>query len=406
MDCHFVSSLAIENDTKVLLVVMDGLGDIQGPDGLTPLEAAKTPNLDALARAGTCGFHDPVAPGITPGSGPAHIGLFGYDPLAHQIGRGVLDTAGTDFEFSPGDLASRINFATRAADGTIADRRAGRIGDDEGRRLVEKIAGQIRQLDGVEVLVQHIKEYRAAVIFRGEKLDPHLCDSDPQKTGLPPVAVKPTVSPAPAEAERAARLANMFIERAAEALSDEPRANFVLLRGFDLYQPLPDFCKLYRWRAIAVASYPMYKGVARIAGMRVIDEGQQTLEQQVELALKYWDEADFIFFHVKKTDSKGEDGDFTGKVEVIEHFDRLLPELLGRQPEVVCITGDHSTPCAMRSHSWHPVPLCISAKTTRRDRCESFSEAEFTNGGLGRIRSTELVPLLLAHAGRLRKFGA
>ncbi|RLB54181.1 MAG: phosphoglycerate mutase [Deltaproteobacteria bacterium] len=406
MNPEFLAKLAVENDSKVLLVVLDGLGDLAGPDGLTPLEAARTPHLDEVAAQGVCGFHDPVAPGITPGSGPAHIGLFGYDPVSNLIGRGVLDTAGTDFVFQPGDLAARINFATRAADGTISDRRAGRLTDAEGRRLVARLAGAVGEIDGVQVLLQHVKEYRAAVIFRGREFDARLCDSDPQQTGLEPLAVAPTIEDPPPLALLTAGLANQFIERAARVLADEERGNFVMLRGFDVYQPLPDFGRLYRWRALAIAAYPMYKGVARLAGMRVLERGQQTLEEELELLRGAWGEADFFFFHVKKTDSRGEDGDFAGKVEVIEHFDRLLPGLLELEPTVLCITGDHSTPCALRSHSWHPVPICIRAPSARRDPCRRFGETEFLQGGLGRIRATEVMALLLAHAGRLRKFGA
>lgn len=406
MNPELLAQLAQENDNKVVLVVMDGLGDLAGPEGLTPLEAARTPHLDGVAAEGVCGFHDPVAPGITPGSGPAHIGLFGYDPVSNLIGRGVLDTAGTEFAFEPGDLAARINFATRAADGTIADRRAGRLADAEGRRLVSKLAAAIDEIDGVRVLLQHVKEYRAAVIFRGGEFSPHLTDSDPQQTGLKPLPVAPREGEGGPLAERTASLANRFIERAAEVLAGEERGNFVMLRGFDVYQPLPDFCRLYHWRALAIATYPMYKGVARLAGMRVLEQGQQTLEQELQLLRGFWDEGDFFFFHVKKTDSRGEDGNFPGKVEVIEHFDRLLPEILALQPAVLCLTGDHSTPCALRSHSWHPVPICIRAASARRDPCRSFGETEFLRGGLGRIRSTEVMALLLAHAGRLRKFGA
>jgi 2,3-bisphosphoglycerate-independent phosphoglycerate mutase len=406
MDLDLLSSLAIPNTTKVLLVVMDGVGDIAGFGGKTALEAADTPNLDRLAHAGVCGFHDPVAPGVTPGSGPAHLGLFGYDPLRYMIGRGVLDTAGTPFVFEGGDMASRLNFATLAADGTISDRRAGRISDDEGRRVTALLADNIREIEGVRVMLQHVKEYRAAVIFRGAKLDPKLSDSDPQQVGLKPLPVKPLDrKPTPA-AERAARLANAFVDRARQALAGEEKANFVMMRGFDVYDPLPDFCALYKWRACAVAAYPMYKGVAKIVGMRVIEEGQSTIEEEIDLVERELPSTDFLFLHVKKTDSRGEDGDFAGKVEVIEHFDGLLPRLTALKPDVLCVTGDHSTPCALKGHSWHPVPLCIAAETVRADACRSFGESAFLAGGLGRVHSTDVMPLLLAHARRLAKYGA
>lgn len=406
LELEFISDLAVSNKSKVVLVVMDGLGDIPGPDGKTALEAAQIPNLNRLASLGVCGFHDPVAPGITPGSGPAHIGLFGYDPLRYTIGRGVLDTAGTPFVFQSGDLASRLNFATIRKDGAIGDRRAGRINDAEGRRVTDTLAAAIREIDGVQVLFQHVKEYRAAIVFRGVKLDPRLTDSDPQKEGLKPLAVRPFDHQPSNEARRAAALANEFIARAARALADEPAANFVMMRGFDLYVPLPNLCELYKWRACAIATYPMYKGVSKLAGMRIVEEGQQTIEDEITLVERELPNVDFLFLHIKKTDSAGEDGNFPAKVEVIEHFDRLLPRLTALAPDVLCVTGDHSTPCSMKSHSFHPVPVCISAKTARRDRCEAFNETAFLTGGLGRIRSTELMPLLLAHAGRLAKFGA
>jgi 2,3-bisphosphoglycerate-independent phosphoglycerate mutase len=406
MDLDFLSSLVVQNEKKVILVVLDGVGGLPGPNGLTTLEAAKTPNLDDLARRGVCGFHDPVAPGITPGSGPAHIGLFGYDPFRYTIGRGVLDTAGTPFEFKAGDLASRLNFATLAADGTIADRRAGRIPDEEGQRVTAKLAAQIKEIEGVQVLLQHVKEYRAAVIFRGKKLDARLCDSDPQRVGQKPLEVAPTEDKPTAEALLAAELSNAFIARAKDVLADEPKANFVMMRGFDIYEPLPSFGDLYKWKACAVATYPMYKGVAKLAGMRVVEEGQSTMEEELDLVEREYPGCDFIFLHIKKTDSAGEDGNFDAKLEVIEHFDQLVPHLTALNPAVLFITGDHTTPSRLKSHSWHPVPVCLVAASARTDACTSFSETAFLQGGLGRIHSTDLMPLLLAHAERLKKFGA
>jgi 2,3-bisphosphoglycerate-independent phosphoglycerate mutase len=318
MDLDFLSSLVVENDKKVILVVLDGVGGLPGPDGRTTLEAAETPNLDGLARRGVCGFHDPVAIGITPGSGPAHIGLFGYDPFRYTIGRGVLDTAGTAFEFRAGDLASRLNFATLGGDGAILDRRAGRIPDDEGQRVTAKLAAEIKEIEGVQVLLQHVKEYRAAVIFRGKQLDARLCDSDPQRVGQKPLEVAPIEKNPTAEARLAAKLANAFIAQAQDALSGEAKANFVMMRGFDVYEPLPSFGDLYKWKACAIATYPMYKGVSKLAGMRVIEEGQSTMEEELDLVEREYPGSDFIFLHIKKTDSMGEDGNFDGKLKVIE----------------------------------------------------------------------------------------
>ena len=272
--------------------------------------------------------------------------------------------------------------------------------------MTARLAEAITDIDGVEVLLQHVKDYRAAVIFRGRNLDGDLCDSDPQKTGLKPLTVTPSGHEPTTAAKEAARLANRFIEQARLVLAEEPRANFVMMRGFDIYEPLPDFSRLYKWRALAVAAYPMYKGVAKLAGMRVIEEGQASVEDEIGLVEREWANTDFLFLHIKKPDSKGEDGDFAGKVAEIEHFDRLVPRLVSLHPDVLCVTGDHSTPCRMASHSWHPVPICIAASNARVDPCRNFGETAFLQGGLGRIRATEILPLLLAHAGRLNKYGA
>jgi 2,3-bisphosphoglycerate-independent phosphoglycerate mutase len=259
--------------------------------------------------------------------------------------------------------------------------------------VTEKLAHAIREIEGTDTLFQHVKEYRASVVFRGRKLDARLTDSDPQKEGLKPLEVLPTERKPEAEAHTAARLANSFIARARQVLADEPKANFVMMRGFDLYVPLPDFCELYKWRAMAIAAYPMYKGVAKLAGMKVIEEGQATMEDEIRLVERELTNTDFLFLHIKKTDSMGEDGNFPGKVEVLEHLDHLIPQLTALKPDVLCVT-------------FHPVPVCIWAKTARRDPCSAFNETELLRGGLGRIRSTELMALLLAHAGRLMKFGA
>jgi 2,3-bisphosphoglycerate-independent phosphoglycerate mutase len=308
--------------------------------------------------------------------------------------------------FKKGDLARRLNFATLGADGTISDRRAGRIPDDEGQRLTAKLAAKIAEIEGVQILLQHVKGYRAAVIFRGRQLDARLCDSDPQRVGQKPQDVVPIEDNPTPEAFLAAKLSNTFIRQAQKTLADEPKANFVMMRGFDNYEPLPSFGDLYKWRSCAVAAYPMYKGVAKLAGMRVIEAGQSSMEAELDLVERELPNTDFIFLHIKKTDSMGEDGNYDGKVKAIEHFDRLVPRLTGLNPDVLCITGDHSTPWSLKSHSWHPVPVCIVAASARVDACRSFSEIAFLQGGLGRIHSTEVMPLLLAHAERLKKFGA
>ncbi len=391
--------LSVPGTTKMVLLVMDGLGGLPGPQGLTALEAAHTPHLDALARRGTTGLSTPVRPGVTPGSGPGHVGLFGYDPLAWEIGRGVLEALGIGFPLKPTDLAARGNFATVDAEGRITDRRAGRIPTEEGRRLVEKLR-RIR-LPGVETFVEVVKEYRFVLVLRGEGLVDGLTETDPQRTGVPPLPVKP-LRP---EAQATADLLNRWLAEARALLADEPRANSLNLRGIAKVPPIPKMPDIYKVRAAAIATYPMYRGIGQLVGMEVLPTGE-TIEDEVATLREHWDAYDFFFFHVKKTDSHGEDGHFEAKRAVIEHLDRCLPDLLALKPDVVVVTGDHSTPCALRSHSWHEVPILLWSRYVRPDAVERFGERPCMAGGLGHIRHSDIVPLMMAHAGRLTKFGA
>jgi len=391
--------LSIPGTTKMVLFVMDGVGGLPGPDGKTELEAAHTPNLDALAARGTTGLSTPARPGITPGSGPGHVGLFGYDPLDWQIGRGVLEALGIDFDLGPDDLAARGNFATLDADGNILDRRAGRIPSEEGVRLVEKL--RKIKLPGVEVFVEPVKEYRFVLVLRGKGLEDGLTETDPQKTGVPPMPVKATRP----EAERAAELLNQWIAEARRLLADEPRANGLNLRGIAKVPPIPKMPDIYKMRLGAIATYPMYRGIARLVGMEVLPTGE-TIESEVETLKAHWDAYDFFFFHVKKTDSYGEDGNFDGKVHVIEEADAALAKVLALEPDVIVVTGDHSTPWALKAHSWHEVPVLLWSRYVRPDGVTAFGERPCMAGGLGHIRHFDLVPLMMAHAGRLTKYGA
>ncbi len=396
---EFYRSLAMPSDRRILFMVIDGLGGLPHPDsGLTELEAATTPTLDRLAGEGECGLTTPILPGVTPGSGPAHIALFGYDPIRFQVGRGVLAALGIGYDLHPGDVAARINFCTLDADGRITDRRAGRIGDEIGAPLAERL-DSIELVPEVQCSVLHVKQYRACVIFRGPGLDGRLADTDPQRTGVP------RLHPAPLDpaAEPTARLAADFVRQADRLLADQPTANGLTLRGFDAYEPLPDFEALFRLDAGAVAAYPMYLGAARLAGMTAYPAQDNTaaLASQVAAAGSH----DFVFLHYKATDSRGEDGDYDGKVAEIEKADALLAEV-HEQFDVVMVTGDHSTPWSMRAHSWHPVPLLISSSRCRRHGVAGFGERECLHGSLGRVRSNDVLPLVLAHAGKLRKFGA
>lgn len=392
--------LAIEGKTKILLLVLDGLGGLPlTPDGPTELEAAHTPNLDALAARSICGMSMPVAPGIAPGSGPGHLALFGYDPLRYEIGRGVLEALGIGFDLQPNDLAARGNFCTLDSAGLITDRRAGRIPTEVGARLCEKL--RRIQLPDVETFVEPVKEYRFLLVLRGEGLYDGLTETDPQQVGKPPLPVQP-LRP---EAARAAELFNMWMDEARKLLADEYPANGCNLRGIAKDPGLPKMPAIYKLRCGAIATYPMYRGVAKLVGMEVLPTGE-TIEDEVATLKQHWDEYDFFFFHVKKTDSRGEDGDFAGKVEVIEHFDTLLPEILSLEPDVVIVTGDHSTPALWKAHSWHELPVLLWSRYICPDGVKQFGERACMAGGLGHIRHIDLMPLAMAHAGRLTKFGA
>ncbi len=392
--------LAIENDTKILLLILDGVGGLpMTPDGATELEAADTPQLDALAARSTCGMSTPVAPGVTPGSGPGHLSLFGYDPLEHEIGRGVLEALGIGFDLQSTDVAARGNFCTLDEQGIITDRRAGRIPTEVGARLCKKLR-QI-QLPGVETFVKPVKEYRFVLVLRGEGLYDGLTETDPQQTGVPPLPVEP-LRP---EAADTAKLFNQWLAEARNLLADEHPANGCNLRGLAKDPGLPQMPDIYKLRCGAIATYPMYRGVAKLAGMEVLPTGE-TIESEVETLKQHWDDYDFFFFHVKKTDSRGEDGDFEAKARVIEHLDAVLPDILALEPAVVIITGDHSTPALLKAHSWHDLPVLLWSNYVRMDSVTQFGERPCMAGGLGHIHHPDLLPLAMAHAGRLAKFGA
>jgi len=394
-----------KNDSKILMLILDGLGGIRSAAfPRTALESAVTPNLDALAADGICGRSLPISIGITPGSGPAHFALFGYDPLdAHNdVGRGVLEVTGTGFDLEPRDVAIRGNFATIDAAGLLTDRRAGRLPHDEGERLCRLLGERIKEIDGVEVIVMPVREYRFGVVLRGEGLSPQVEETDPQLTGRAPLAPKPLSE----AARRTADVIAAFVERAGEILKEQPRANAVLMRGISSLPRIEPFAERCGLRGAAVAGYPLYRGVARLCGMDLIATGT-SIREEFEAVRSAWNGAhDFFFVHVKKTDSCGEDGDLAGKTAVIEEVDRLLPLLLELKPDVIVVTGDHSTPCALKAHSWHPVPFLLHSKVCGSDGARSFSEIECDRGALGVFPAVSIMELALANAGRLLKHGA
>jgi 2,3-bisphosphoglycerate-independent phosphoglycerate mutase len=401
MDVHQLTrQLHVKNKTKIVMYVADGLGGLpQEPGGLTELETASTPNLDELAKIGVCGGSIPVLPGISPGSGPGHLGLFGYDPLQYLIGRGALEATGIGFELQEGDVAIRANFCTLDGSGNISDRRAGRIPTDESAPLAIKLRNV--KIPGVEVFVEPVKEHRFVIVFRGHGLKGQVRDTDPQITGLPPL--EPV---AQNEASRkTAEVAADFIRQARELLKGESKANCLTLRGFSGKPDLPSYEEVYGLRAAAIAVYPMYKGLARLVGMDIVGK-PQNLDEQMTLLEQNWANYDFFFIHFKYTDSTGEDGNFAAKVKRTEEFDAAVPRITALKPDVLVVTGDHSTPSMLKSHSWHPVPTLLVSKFCRTDGCQRFGESECLRGGLGQFEAKYLMTLGLANAGRLGKYGA
>jgi len=403
------ANLLKATDSKILLVVLDGLGDLPLEEGKTPLEAANTPNLDELVKTCATGLHIPVDYGITPGSGPGHLGLFGYDPVKNVIGRGVLEALGVGLELKDTDVAIRGNFATvkyENGEPIVVDRRAGRIPTSENQRLIEKISREVKQIGEAEVILKSGMEHRFVLVLRFPYPVPEevnlINDTDPQAVGKPPALPvgKGDV------AKKVSEIAWEFTKKVAEILKDEPKANFVLLRGFSVKPKLPTFKERYDLRAACIATYPMYKGLASLVGMDVLKVEGYEVKKELEVLKKVWNDYDFFFFHIKKTDSYGEDGNFANKVKVIESFDLLLPEFLSLKPDVLCVTGDHSTPCLMKSHSWHPVPVLIKSPYVLAKTSERFTERECLKGELGIFPAVKLMQLLLAHAKRLKKFGA
>ncbi|MFP6768600.1 MAG: 2,3-bisphosphoglycerate-independent phosphoglycerate mutase [Planctomycetaceae bacterium] len=389
-----------DNGSKIVLLVADGVGGLPlDPSGKTELETANTPNLDALATNGVTGGSVPVLPGITVGSGPGHLGLFGYDPLEYDIGRGVLEALGIDFDLGPDDVAIRGNFCTIDTDGNISDRRAGRIASEIGASLCQKL--DAIEIPGVEVFVRPVKEYRLVIVFRGKGLGGRVNDTDPQDTGVPPL--EPVGQDDPSR--RTAEICSEFLRQAGEMLADDAPANLLTMRGIAMLPQIPRFEDVYGLNPAAIAVYPMYRGLARLVHMNVLDAGA-TLETQMDRLEAAWNDHDFFFVHFKYTDSTGEDGDFDGKVARIEQLDAAVPRITALEPDVLIVTGDHSTPSKMKSHSWHPVPTLITSNLCRTDAATSYGEAECVTGGLGQFQAQHLMLLALAHAGRLEKYGA
>lgn len=401
MNYEFLKKLIQPADTRIVMLIMDGLGGLpREPGGRTELETARTPNMDALAARSALGFSSPAGPGIAVGSGPGHLAIFGFDPIENEIGRGALEALGVDIDLGPDDIAARGNFCKVDENGILVDRRAGRLATPEAIRLA-RLLNSIH-IDGVQMHVEAIKEHRFALVMRGEGLAADLSDTDPLKEGVAPGQVAALTT----SAERTARFVNVYLQKAKKLLKDEEQANMILLRGFDKLPSLPKYGDLFKLRAAAIAVNGMYKGVSRLVGMQVLPVEGVRIEDEFTTLEKYWEQFDFFYLHIKQTDTHGEDGDFDRKVKVIEHIDSQIPRVLALKPDVLLITGDHSSPAILKSHSWHPVPAMLYGKNVREDNIPEFGERACTRGSLGIMPAKDFMPLLLANAGRVAKYGA
>ncbi len=400
MNLELLRELSVPNDTKILLLVIDGLGGLPNETGRSELEQANIPHLDRLAHDSICGLTMPVAYGVTPGSGPGHLGLFGYDPERYTVGRGVLEALGIDFDLQPSDLAARGNFCTVDEEGLITDRRAGRIATERSAPLCERLA-QIR-LPGVEVFVEPVRDHRFLLVLRGEGLSDRVTETDPQREGQTPLPVR-ALAP---EADTTARLLNDWVAEAAKVLRNDAPANMLTLRGIAKRPSMPSILETCKFRAAAIAAYPMYRGLAKLVGMDVLSTGA-TFADEVETLKQRWNDYDFFFIHFKRADAAGEDGDFQAKIAALEEVDTYVDALHQMQADVFMVGGDHSTPAVVAGHSWHPVPFLFHARRfNQADQVEGFNEKACGRGVLGTFPAKEVLSLAMAHAGRLTKYGA
>ena len=396
-----LSEVLNDNRCRILLLVLDGLGGFADGEHDSELEQARTPNLDRLAAEGSVGLLDPLMPGVTVGSGPGHLALFGYDPEEYELGRGILSATGVEFDLQPGDVAARGNLALLDEDGNVVDRRAGRIADEPARELTALLDEHV-EVDGAAVFFQHISQHRVLCVLRGDGLDPRVADIDPQRTGVPPK--RPSAQHP--DAERTAQLLGDLDRQVRTVLADDDRADALLLRGFDTLQELPDFGQRYRLqRPATVAAYPMYRGVAKLVGMEALPT-PHGLDEQVALLREHWDDHDYFFMHHKAPDQAGHDGLRDDKVAAIEDLDAVLDDLVALEPDVLVVTGDHSSPTQLSGHSWHPVPVLMWGRDVGRDAVTTFAERTATTGLLGRMPTRQMMTVALAAAGKLEKWGA
>lgn len=402
MDLNLIKKLAIKSESKILLLVMDGVGGLPDPlTGKTELETANKPNIDKLVVRGMLGLSHPIARGVTPGSGPSHLALFGYDPIQYLIGRGVLEALGIGFPMSSRHLAARANFATKDRNGVIIDRRAGRIPTEKNVELTLQLQNAIKKINDVNVIIKNGKEHRFVIILEGDGLDDGVTETDPQKEGLAPYDVTALSD----QAKKSADILNKLVAKINEVLRDEPKANTLLLRGIAKYPHIPSMNEVFKLKTACISNYPMYKGLAKLVGMEILDTGD-TIASEFETLEKNYKKFDFFYLHIKKTDSYGEDGNFNNKVKVIEEVDKQIPVLNKIKFDVVCLTGDHSTPSLLKGHSWHPNPFALISEFCIPDEFDSFNEKNCKKGGLGQFFSVEAISMMLGFARRLEKYGA
>ncbi len=399
IDFPALADIVQATPSKIVMLVVDGLGGAPHPDtGRSEMETARLPNLDRLAKESSGGRTVPVLPGIAPGSGPGHLALFGYDPLKYFIGRGVLEALGIDAPLKDGDVAARGNFCTVDPDGLLLDRRAGRIPTQESRPLCQLL--DTIKLTGLDLSVLPVQDYRFVLLMRGDGLSDRLTETDPQRVGAAPMPVD-ALAP---EAQKTADAANQFVAHAGELLSSRDRANMVLLRGFSRLPAFPPMGVAYRLNPAAIAAYPMYRGLARVLGMNVIPTGAD-FDAELDTLEKHYQEHDFFYIHYKPADAAGEDGNFDGKVKALEELDARIPRLLALNPDVLVVAGDHATPSILAAHGWQPVPLLLRSKLTRGDGVEAFNERACAAGSLDTFPAMHLMLQVLAHAGKLTRYG-
>ncbi len=403
MNQEIIKSITRKTESKIVFLVIDGLGGLTNPEtGKSELETAEIPNLNRLAKIATCGLSIPIAYGITPGSGPSHLALFGYDPIKYKIGRGILEALGLGVEVGKNDLVARANFATYDyGRNVLIDRRAGRIPTEKCIELCSLLQKTIKKINSTNVSFHPGKEHRFVVVFRGKNLSEEISENDPQKDGLSPVAIEPLSS----VGKKSAKVVNLFLSKSTEILKELNPANYTLLRGFSVYPKLPTMEEVYPLKPAAIATYPMYRGIARLLGMKILPTGEK-LEDEIKTLEENFKEYDFFYLHIKETDLYGEDGNFSAKVKKLEEIDSFLPQVEKLHPDVLVVTGEHSTPAMLKGHSWHPVPFLVYSKYSSPDGLNGFTEKECRSGSLGLFSAKEIMSLALAHAGKLTKYGA